>query len=167
MVSLLTRTHISSASDKGCPETGKTLLSSTECLPDQVGWQRSMGWRPCSSTKIMVRLLSLPMKLLQQGLRKRGTVRKKKKLFITTPADMSFLCTSSSCPYLNSATLLRIFHKLGDLLLGSSSSNYPFFGFISALYSVFCAFISDGVGTKAAHLIGINKKSVMMLRNTT
>lgn len=45
----------------------------------------------------------------------RGTFRRKKKWFIVTPGDMSFLCTLSSCPRLNAMTLFRISHKLGHL----------------------------------------------------
>lgn len=45
----------------------------------------------------------------------RGTFRRKKKIFIITPADISFLWTFSSCRHLNSTTLLRMSHKLGDL----------------------------------------------------
>lgn len=67
----------------------------------------------------------------------RGTFRRKKKWFIVTPGDMSFLCTLSSCPHLNAMTLFRISHKL-VFLFGSSSSGYPLFGLISPLCSVFC-----------------------------
>ena len=120
---------------------GKTLLSSTECLPGTIRLFGRGAWgedvfQYKGYGEIQEEMVGhfFPRSYSSRAP-ERGTFRSKKKLFIKTPADLSFLRTFSSCPHLNSTTVLRISHKLGD------RPAWKLFLRLSSLWLNFCSLL--------------------------